>query len=168
MDTSIWRGRYLHIRTNFRIFKSLVIPVYGCEKWTLNTDLKRWSDVLATRCLRRIMGYRCYEFVSNQRLLRDSDLRPITSIVRQYNLRLYRHVAPYPNADPVVSERHNHHGGGPQYSWLHQVDASCWELLSMGKESAWGLARCDCRECRHGDASPGVFPHDWWIDWLNY
>ncbi|KAG0713853.1 hypothetical protein GWK47_015271 [Chionoecetes opilio] len=40
---SIWRCRYLCRRTKIRIFKLLVIPVllYGCETWTLNSDLKR-------------------------------------------------------------------------------------------------------------------------------
>ena len=60
LSTSIWRCRYLHRRTKIRIFKSLVIPVllYGCETWTLNTDLKRKIDVFGNKCLRSIMGYR--------------------------------------------------------------------------------------------------------------
>ncbi|KAG0710473.1 hypothetical protein GWK47_022716 [Chionoecetes opilio] len=36
----------------------------------------------------------------------------------------------------------------PQGSWLGQVDASCRELLGMGKEPAWGLTRGDPREWR--------------------
>ena len=110
--TSIWRCRYLCRRTKIRIFKLLAIPVllYGCETWTLNTDLKRRIDAFATRCLCRIMGYRRYDFVSNQRLFRESDSRPITSIVRQGQLQLYGHVALYPEADPayrIVSKRDN-------------------------------------------------------------
>ncbi|KAG0722631.1 Retrovirus-related Pol polyprotein from type-1 retrotransposable element R2 [Chionoecetes opilio] len=37
---------YLCRRTKIRIFKSLVIPIllYGCETWTLNSDLKRRID----------------------------------------------------------------------------------------------------------------------------
>ena len=48
--------------------------------------------------------------VSNQRLLRETESRPITNIVRQHQLWLYGHVARYPEADPtcrVVSEREN-------------------------------------------------------------
>ncbi|KAG0711040.1 hypothetical protein GWK47_021529 [Chionoecetes opilio] len=43
LSKSIWRCRYLCRRTKIWIFKSLVIPVllYGCETWTLNSDLKR-------------------------------------------------------------------------------------------------------------------------------
>ena len=109
---SLWCCRYVCRRTKIQIFKSLVIPVllYGCETWTLYTDLKRRIDASGTKCLRKIMGYRWYDFVSDQRLLREIDLRPITSIVRQRQLRLYGHVARYPEADPayrVVSVRDN-------------------------------------------------------------
>ncbi|KAG0720330.1 putative uncharacterized transposon-derived protein F52C9.6 [Chionoecetes opilio] len=46
LSGSIWRCRYLCRRTKIRIFKSVVIPVllYGCETWTLNSDLKRRID----------------------------------------------------------------------------------------------------------------------------
>ena len=88
--------------------------------------------------------------MSNQRLLRETESRLITSIVRQRQLRLYRHVARYPEADPasrVISERDNPEWRRPrerpQSSWLGQVDASCWELIGMGRELAWGLARGD-------------------------
>ena len=50
------------------------------------------------------MGYRWNDFVSNQRLFRKTESRPITSIVHQQQLRLYGHVARYP-AFQVISER---------------------------------------------------------------
>ena len=59
----------------------------------------------------------------------------------------YGTVARYPEGDPacwVVSERDNpgwrRPRGRPQSSRLEQVDASCWELISMGRRLAWGLA----------------------------
>ena len=80
---------------------------YGCETWTLNTDLMRQIDAFGIRCLRSIMGYRWHNNVSNQRLFREIDSRPIISIVRHRLLRLYGHVSRYPKADPayqVVSQ----------------------------------------------------------------
>ena len=56
------------------------------------------------------MGYRWYDFVSNQQLFRETDSRPITTIVHQQKLRLYGHVAHFMETDPayqVVSERGN-------------------------------------------------------------
>ena len=117
--------------------------LYGCETWTLNTDLKRRIDVFGTRYLRRIMGYWWYNFVANQRLFYKTVSRPITSLVRQHQLPLYGHVARYSEADPacrVASVRDNptwgKPRGRPQNSWLRQFDASCWESLGMGREHA--------------------------------
>ena len=89
LNTSIWCCQYLCRQMKIWIFKLLVIPVllYGCETWTLNTDLKRRKNVFGTLGLRRIMGYRWYDFVSNQPLFRETDSRLITSM-------LYGHVAP--------------------------------------------------------------------------
>ena len=130
------------------------------ETWTLNTDLKRRIDVFGTRCVRRIMEYRWYNFVSNQRLFRETDSRPINSIVRQRHLRLYGHVARHLEADPayqVVSVRDKltsrRPRGCPQNSWLQQVDASCWESPSMGREPAWRH-----EWGRRGNPPPGVCP----------
>ena len=89
--------------------------LYGFEIWTLNIDLKRQIDVFGNNCLHRIMGYRWNNFALNHRLLRETESRPITSIVRQRQFWLYGNVARYPGADPVcriVSEKDNPGGGG--------------------------------------------------------
>ena len=122
--------------------------------WThsLDTDLKRQIVIFGNKCLRNIM-----------QLLRETESRPITTIIHQRQLLLYGHVALWhcgmlPEGDPVswvVSERDNPWWrkpcGRPQSSWLGQVDASCRELLGMGR----GLARGDrwgwCR--RVGEAT---------------
>ena len=53
--------------------------------------------------------------VSNQGLFHETDSRPITSIVLQRQLRLYGHVAWYPETDPacrVVPSETTRLGGG--------------------------------------------------------
>ncbi len=152
LNQSIWRYRYLCRRTKIWILKLLVLLVllYGCETWTLNGDLERWIDAFGNKCLRRIRGFCWYDFVSNQRLLRETDSTPITWTVRQRQLRLYGHVAHYHKADPahrVVSVRDNSEWrrlrGRPRNLWLEQVDRSCREILGTGKGPAWRLA---CRD----------------------
>ena len=108
LSTSIWQCWYMCKLMKILIFKLLMISVllYGCKTWTLNTNMKRRSDVFGTRCLHRIMGYRWYDFVSKQRLFCEIDSRPIISIVRQRQLQI--NVARYVEADPayrVVSKR---------------------------------------------------------------
>ncbi len=111
-NTSIWRCRYLCRRTKLLIFKTLVLPVllYGCETWTLNSDLEKRLNVFGTKRLRRIMGYHWNDFVSKQGLLQETESKPVTSIVRERQLRLYGHVARLPDVDPahrVLSVRDN-------------------------------------------------------------
>ena len=122
-------------------------------------DLCCWEQVtlpcrrgICTAAARPDPCVRWYEFVSNQQLFRETDSRPISSIVRQRQLRLYGHVARYPEANPayrVVSVRDNptwrRPRGRPQKSWLQQVDASCWESLGMGRELAWRVAGVTAR-----------------------
>ena len=49
-----------------------------CEAWTLTDDLKRRLDSFGTSSLRRVLGYRWTDFVSNDRLLEETsmDARP--------------------------------------------------------------------------------------------
>ena len=154
LNLSIWCCRCLFGKTKIWIFKSLVLLVllYVCETWTLNSYLKRRIDAFGNKCLCRIMGYRWNDFVSNQRLLRETESRPITSIVCQRQLRLYGHVTRYPEADSahrVVSVRNNPEWrrprGRPQNSWLGQDAVSFQEVLGMGRDSAWRLARATPR-----------------------
>ena len=88
LDNGVWRYRYLCGRTKVRVFRSLVLPVllYGCETWTLTKDLRRRLNSFGTRSLRRILGYRWLDFVSNERLLRETQMRFVTCMFRQHQL----------------------------------------------------------------------------------
>ena len=106
---------------------NMVIPVllYGCETWTLTRDLRRTLNSFGTRSLRRIHGYRWSDFVSNERLLRETQMRFVTCIVRERQLRLYGHVAHFPDTDPayqILSAREPHEWrrpmGRPRASWF--------------------------------------------------
>ncbi len=136
---------------------------------TLSSDLERRLNVFGTKCFRRIMGYHWNDFVSKQRLLHETESRPVTSIVRERQLRLYGHVARLPDVDPahrVLSVRDNpgwrRPRGRPRNSWLGKVDRSCLELLEVGRMVAWGLARRDRPgwRCRVSDATrPPAYSH---------
>ena len=172
LNTSIWRCRYLCRRTKIRVFKSLVLPVllYGCETWTLNTDLERRLNVFGTKCLRRIVGYRWDDYVSNERLLSETESRPVTSIIRERQLRLYGHVARLPDVDPahrVLSVRDNPEWrrprGRPRDTWLRKVDRFCRETSGRGKAGTWEFARRNPLGFRRwvGEATrpPAYAPH---------
>ena len=103
--------------------------LYGCETWTLTKDVRRRLNSFGTRSLRRILGYRWSDFVSNERLLRETWMRFVTCIVCEHQLRLYGHVARFPDADPahqILSARELREWrrpmGRPCASWLQKVD----------------------------------------------
>ena len=103
LDHEVWRCRYLYSRTKVQVFRSLVLPVlhYECETWTLTRDLRWRLNSFGTRSLRRILGYRWSDFVFNERLLRETQMRFVTCIIREHQLRLYGHVARFPDTDPA-------------------------------------------------------------------
>ena len=103
LDNGVWRCRYLCGWTKVRVFGSLVLPflLYGCEACTLTKHLRRRLNSFSTRSLRRILGYRWSDFVSNERLLRETQMRFVTCIVHERQLWLYRHLACFPDADPA-------------------------------------------------------------------
>ncbi len=105
------------------------------------------SYCMALSVLRRIMGYRWFDHVTNWRLLRETGSRPIVCTIRQRQLRLYGHAARFPQVNPAyraVFERYNpgwrRPRGRPQSSWLGKVDESCWDVLGMGRRPACRLA----------------------------
>ena len=149
MDHGVCRYRYLCGRTKVWILRSLVLPVLlkGWESWTLTRDLRWRLNSFGTRSLRGILGYRWWDFVSNERLLRETQMRFVTCIVREHQLWLCGRVACFPDADPVhqiISTREPHESrrsiGWPHASWLQQVDQHLKEM-GMGEASAWGMAR---------------------------
>ena len=103
LDHGVWHCQYLCRRMKVRVFRSLMLPVllYRCEAWTLTRDLRWRLNSFGTRCLRRILGDRRSDFVSSERLPRATQMRFVTCIVRECQLRLYGHVARFPDADPV-------------------------------------------------------------------
>ena len=137
LDHGVWHCRYLCRRTKVRVFRSLMLPVllYGCETWTLTRDLRWRLNSFGTRSLRRILGYLWSDFVSNERLLRETQVRFVACIVRERQLRLYGHVARFPDADPahqILSVRESREWrrpmGRPRASWLQQVDRHLKEI----------------------------------------
>ena len=85
--------------------------LYGIETWILTKDLRWRLNSFGTMSLQIILGYRWLGFVSNEQLLRETQMRFVTCIVHECQLRLYGHVARFPDADPahqILSAREPH------------------------------------------------------------
>ena len=139
----------MYRRTKVRVFRSLMLEVllYGCETRTLTRDLRWTLNAFGTRSLRRILGSRWSYFVSNERLLRETQMRFVTCIVCEHQLQLYGHVAHFPDANParqIVSAREprewRRSKGHPSASWFQQVYRHL-KQMGMGQASTLAMAR---------------------------
>ena len=127
------------------------VLLYGCETWTLTSELKSRLNAFGTRSLRRIMRLKWSDFVSNDVLLKRCRFRHVTCLIRERQLRSYGHIARFDANDParkIISARdprplrNNRTGrsvGRPRDSWLRQVGRYCNEM-GMGQAEAWGWA----------------------------
>ncbi len=171
LDKGVWRCRYLTKRSKVRAFRSLVLPVllYGCETWTLTKGLRNRLNAFGTRALRRISGYRWSDFVSNQRLLAETTMSPVTYLIRERQLRLFGHVARYHESDPAYQalfaedpDGWKRPVGRPHASWSQQVGRYLSEM-DLDWESARGMAKEDPRRYRllvdAATRCSGVCPH---------
>ena len=79
--------------------------------------------------------------------LRETQMRFVTCIVCERQLRLSEHVARFPDSDPahqILSASESHEWrrpmGQPHASWLQQVDQHLKEM-GIGQAFAWRMAR---------------------------
>ena len=136
----MWCCQYLCGRTQVRVFGSLVLPVflYGCETLTLTKDLRQRLNSFGTRSLRRILGYCWSDYVSNERLLRETQMRFVTCIVCVncgcMDMWLVFLIL-------ILLTRLSHRGsllsGGGQ--WADHVPRGCSRLIGISRR--WGWAR---------------------------
>ena len=120
----------------------LPVLLYGCETWRLASDLRQKLNSFGTRSLRRILGDCWSDFVSNEQLLRETQMRFVTCIVHEHQLWLSGHVARFPAADPahqILPAKEIHEWRRPtcrpHAMELQQVDRHL-KVLGMGQASA--------------------------------
>ena len=88
-------------------------------------DLRQRPNFFGARSLRRILGCCWSDLVSDKDLLRQTQMRFVTCIVRERQLRLYRHVARFSDADlahQILSVReprvYRSPSGQPRARWM--------------------------------------------------
>lgn len=100
LKTSIRRCRYLCRRTKIPIFNCMCSPSYS-----LTVRHRHWIATWQNRLMPLVINafaesrYIAGITLSNRRLLREADSRPIIFIVRERQIRLYWHETRYPEAD---------------------------------------------------------------------
>jgi len=137
-NTATWN----ELTTKCRLHSSCIFAVllYASETWTLTkADWKRLES-FHLRWLRRILGIKWSDFITDAEVCTRSGLQSIQSIVRRRRLSLFGHVARMPDNVPAKAVLHVacniRHGvppypnwrrsrGRPPITWLHQICSDC-------------------------------------------
>lgn len=129
--SKIWRAEHLPIKLKINIFRAAVtsILLYGCESWILTPELENQVNVFGTRCYRSILGNSLLEHITNAELYSRAQQQPLTSVIRERQLRWLGHALRRDENEPAhifaLYEPEEGLGrakpGRPKLSWNHYV-----------------------------------------------
>ncbi|KAI8518900.1 hypothetical protein Bbelb_021570 [Branchiostoma belcheri] len=147
--SKIWSDRRLSVHTKLRLYNSLVLSIllYGAEAWTLTSTQERHLDAFDAKCLRRILGIRWYDRVTNIALRRSTNQPPVSQKIRAARLRLFGHLArSSPPSEPArlllepTPTNWTRPRGRPRQKWLDVLSS---DLRAAGHNltTAWAAAQ---------------------------
>ena len=136
----VWRQQRLSLSTKLRIYTSLVqsVVLYGSETWTMR---KVDSDRIQTfhmQALRRILGIRWYDKVSNAVVNERTKLPDVPSLIADRRHSLFGHICRLPENTPASQALQlsiEAHTGTPPTglsvgaAWIAGQDRSMWRTL---------------------------------------
>ncbi|KAI8515567.1 hypothetical protein Bbelb_063800 [Branchiostoma belcheri] len=142
--------------------------VVRIEAWTLTATEERHLDTFDQKCLRRILGYRWYDFVSNTTVRQRTGQPPVSFKIRQARLRLFGHIA---RAAPPLEAASllkaatpagwSRPRGRPRCRWGDQLYAD-FRTVGLDVATAWQRAqdRTGWKSTWRGATLPGAC-EDW-------
>ena len=91
---SFWSSKQLLMRLKINIYKTAVLSIllYGCETWTMIKHIEQEIDAFGTNCMQILLGIKCIDKVPNASIYEQTEMRPITCILRERQLRYLGHV----------------------------------------------------------------------------
>ena len=92
--SSIWTSSRLSLALKMRLYNSLIISIiaYSSASWTLTKAQKKRLDAFNTKSLRRIVGVRWYDDVTNASILSRTGQQPLTTTIRKLRLGAFGHI----------------------------------------------------------------------------
>ena len=99
----VWRQQRLSLSTRLRIYTSLVqsVVLYGSETWTMRKVDSDRIQAFHTQALRRILGIRWYDKVSNAVVNERSKLPDTASLIADRRHSLFGHICRLPKNTPA-------------------------------------------------------------------
>ena len=92
--SSLWTSSRLSLVLKMRLYNSLIISIitYSSASWTLTKAQKKRLDAFNTKALRRIVGVRWHDFVTNASILIRTGQPPLTTTIRKLRLSAFGHI----------------------------------------------------------------------------
>ena len=90
----MWTSSRLSLALKMRLYNSLIISIitYSSSSWTLTKDQKKRLGAFNTKALRRIVGVRWYDYVTNASMLTRTRQPPLTTTIRKLRLSAFGHI----------------------------------------------------------------------------
>ena len=89
--SSIWTSSRLSLALKMRLYNSLIISIITSASWTLTKAQKKRLDAFNAKALRRIVGVRWYDYVTNASILTRTRQPPLTTTIRKLRLNAFGH-----------------------------------------------------------------------------
>lgn len=95
LEKRLWKRNGVRLPTKCKVYKAIVVPalLYSAETYTLYRKHIRKLEAVQQRHLRRIMGVRWSDYISNVEVLRRAGLHSIEATLANSQLRWAGHVA---------------------------------------------------------------------------
>ena len=148
MLKAIWNNANFSVHTKLKIYKTIVrtILIYGHESWysTVKSDNKFLA--FENKALRRILGIKWWQRVSNERLREITGLQPVDEYIRMSRWKWLGHV--FRKEGSIVRlapgwEAQGRRGRGrPKETWvrtmIREAGEECWgDLEEMAQDRGW-------------------------------
>jgi len=135
----LWRNKAISFPTKIKLYKSLVLSVllYGCESWTLTTDLERRIQAFENKCYRRMLGISYREHITNDYVWQRVNILAgrqefLLSTVKRRKLSWFGHVCRHNTLSKIILQGNVNGGrrrGRPRKSWKDNIKE--WTGQSM-------------------------------------
>ena len=127
--SKIWNSKKISLNLKLRFYNSNVLStlLYGCETWHLKTSQEKKLGTFDLKCLRKILGIKWTDFVTNEEVRSRSKQNPVTSIICKRRLSWLGHTARLPSSRPANQVLNWNPGGQrkrgrPRMNWRQTVD----------------------------------------------
>ncbi|KAI8493291.1 hypothetical protein Bbelb_292950 [Branchiostoma belcheri] len=94
LNKRVWENRNLTMNTKLKVYQTSVLStlLYGSETWTTYAKQEAKLNAYHMRCLRRILGIKCQDKVSNTEVLDRLKSRTLFVMISERRLRWLGHV----------------------------------------------------------------------------